>query len=200
VRDWCHLPRAARWTRALHRYSVYLLYWYKSTNTDAAGALTLRIGLLNGGAAEQSGVLQPGDILQKIDGITVYGKTHSEVLTLLLSLLLSLHSLHSTFVLEHLVNCVGGGGAQFTTQFTTQFTPQLTGCTSTAVKVLTPEELQVLMLIEGAADTMVELDLLRDQTILTVEIRRESTSNPKKARAGPLPSGEFDPSLYADVR
>ena len=55
------------------------------------------------------------------------------------------------------------------------------------------------MLIEGAADTMVELELLRDQTILTVEIRRESTSNPKKARAGPLPSGEFDHSLYADV-
>jgi hypothetical protein len=57
----------------------------------------------------------------------------------------------------------------------------------------------VLMLIEGAADTMVELELLRDQTILTVEIRRESTSNPKKARAGPLPSGEFDHSLYADI-
>jgi len=123
----------------MHRYSVYLLYWYKSTNTDAAGALTLRIGLLNGGAAEQSGVLHPGDILQKIDGITVYGKTHSEVLTLLLSLLLSLHSLHSTFVLEHLVNCVGGGGGQFTTQFTTQFTR----CSITKVQVVTlAEELQ----------------------------------------------------------
>jgi hypothetical protein len=61
----------------------------------------------------------------------------------------------------------------------------LTGCTSTAIKALTPDELQVLMLIEGAADTMVELELLRDHTILTVEIRRESTSNPKKARAGP---------------
>jgi hypothetical protein len=29
----------------LHRYSVYLLYWYKSTNTDSEGALQLAEGL-----------------------------------------------------------------------------------------------------------------------------------------------------------
>jgi len=33
--------------------------------------------------------------------------------------------------------------------------------------------------------------------VRTVEIRRDLTSNPKRPRAGPQPSGEFDPSLYA---
>ena len=91
------------------------------------------IGLLNGGPAEQSGVLQTGDILRKVDGITVYGKTHSEVLDLVM----------------------------------------------------------------GAPDTLVELEIFQDDTVKTVGIRRDLTSNPKKVRAGPQPSGEFDPSLYA---
>ena len=93
------------------------------------------IGLLNGGPAEQSGVLQTGDILLKVDGIAVNGKTHSEVLGLIM----------------------------------------------------------------GPADSLVELELQRDDALLTVEIRRDWTSNPMKtARAmGPQPSGEFDPSLYA---
>jgi len=91
------------------------------------------IGLLNGGAAEQSGVLQTDDRLLSIDGIACYGKTHSEVLDLIM----------------------------------------------------------------GAADTLVELQLQRDATVLTVEIRRDWSSHPKRVRAGPQPSGEFDPSLYA---
>ena len=91
------------------------------------------IGLLNGGPAEQSEMLQTGDILLKIDGMAVHGRTHSEVLGMIM----------------------------------------------------------------GAADTLVELELQREDTVLTVEIRRDWTSNPKKARAGPQASGEFDPSLYA---
>jgi len=42
------------------------------------------IGLLNGGPAEQSGVLQTGDVLLKVDGIAVFGKTHSDVLDLIM--------------------------------------------------------------------------------------------------------------------
>lgn len=85
------------------------------------------IGLLNGGPAEQSGVLQTGDILLQVDGITAYGKNHSEVLDLIM----------------------------------------------------------------GAADTLVVLELQREDTVLTVEIRRDFTSNPKAAkfRAGPQVCG-----------
>ena len=91
------------------------------------------IGLLNGGPAEQSGLLQTGDIVLKVDNAAVHGMTHSEVQDRIM----------------------------------------------------------------GPAESLVELEIQRDDELLTIEIRRDWTSNPKKARAMPQASGEFDPSIYA---
>ncbi|KAJ1480440.1 hypothetical protein T484DRAFT_1810757 [Baffinella frigidus] len=57
----------------------------------------------------------------------------------------------------------------------------------------------ILDLVMGPADTIVEMEVLRDATsVLTVEIRRESRSRDHgQGTVRPVGSGEFDPSMYA---
>jgi hypothetical protein len=93
------------------------------------------IGMVRGGAAERSGVLQVGDLLLSVDGVQLRGLDQSEVQDLVM----------------------------------------------------------------GAPDTLVQMELLRGATVLTVELRRTLPA-PRDSNGGgvrPVQSGEFDPSVYA---